>query len=419
MKKRIQFLFILILLSIDVAAQNYVVTSIDFKGSKKTNISFLSNLIHTKSGNTLNINTLKEDIIRLIRLPAIANATYTIEKKTKTCTVKIKLDENQTLIPVANLFKTSNEEIAYSIGLFEHNFLQKSISVGAWYQKNIYDSYGANLKAPYLFTPKIGLALNFTNLATQEPVFFPNGTALYKYNNISSEVLGLYQYNFRNKISTGINIFKETYTTTEIIVPGAPESYSLNKILFKLIYTYENLKYNYQYISGFKSELNIQYVTSTEDESDDFAIAWNDFLYYKRLNKKGNWATRLRVGLSKNDETPFAPFAVDNNLNLRGVGNIIDRGTGVIIVNTEYRHTIKENNWYAIQSNIFIDAGTWRNPGGDFGNFTDTNNVRLFSGAGLRFIHKRIFNLVLRADFGFGITKDEPNGLVFGVGQYF
>jgi hypothetical protein len=39
-----------------------------------------------------------------------------------------------------------------------------------------------------------------------------------------------------------------------------------------------------------------------------------------------------------------APFAVDNNINLRGVGNIIDRGT--VVLNSEYRHTLFEKiNW--------------------------------------------------------------------------
>lgn len=418
MIKQILFLYLL-LINIAVSAQEYVVTAIDFKGNKKTSESFLKNLIHTKENGVLSTDILNDDITRLIRLPVIANADYKITKKENSCSILITLKENHTLIPSANFFQTTNEELAYSFGVSEYNLFKRSISLGAWYQKNIFDSFGINFNAPYLFNPKFGIALNFTNLTTQEPVFFPSGTALYKYNNVSTEVLGLYQFNFNHKIAAGINFFTETYTATKVSVPEAPDSYSLNKTLFKLIYTFDNLKYDYQYIEGFKSQLNLQYVTSPVDTSNDFIIGWNDFLYYKRLLAKGNWATRIRVGLSSNDETPFAPFAVDNNLNLRGVGNIIDRGTGVIIINTEYRHTVLENEWCAFQTNLFVDAGTWRNPGGDFNDFTDNNNLRVFPGAGVRFIHKRIFNLVLRVDFGYGITKDEPYGFVFGVGQYF
>jgi hypothetical protein len=64
------------------------------------------------------------------------------------------------------------------------------------------------------------------------------------------------------------------------------------------------------------------------------------FFYFKRVGAKGNWANRLRLGLASNDNTPFAPFALDNNVNLRGVGILVDRGTGSFVLNTEYRHTI-------------------------------------------------------------------------------
>ena len=81
----------------------------------------------------------------------------------------------------------------------------------------------------------------------------------------------------------------------------------------------------------------------------------------KRIGEKGNWANRLRVGFATNDESPFAPFSVDNNINIRGVGNVIDRGTGVIVLNTEYRQILYKKNNITIQGNAFIDAGTWRN----------------------------------------------------------
>ena len=67
--------------------------------------------------------------------------------------------------------------------------------------------------------------------------------------------------------------------------------------------------------------------TVTNQQLPDFVIGFNDFSYFARVGERGNWANRLRLGLSSNMDTPFAPFAVDNNLNIRGVGNTIDRGT--------------------------------------------------------------------------------------------
>ena len=160
-------------------------------------------------------------------------------------------------------------------------------------------------------------------------------------------------------------------------------------------------------------------VRSSDENLINFSIGFNDFSYFARIGKKGNWASRLRLGIATNINTPFAPFAVDNNLNIRGVGNTIDRGTAAIVLNTEYRYSLIDRDWFVLQSNVFIDGGSWRNPGGDFGDFAQSQNIRIYPGVGLRFIHKRIFNAIFRIDYGYGITEDATQGIVFGIGQYF
>ena len=179
------------------------------------------------------------------------------------------------------------------------------------------------------------------------------------------------------------------------------------------------MKYDFYLVNGFKNDLFGQFVTSKNKFQDDFVILWNDFSYFKRIGRAGNWASRLRLGLSTNSDSPFAPFTLDNNLNIRGVGNIIDRGTGTIVLNTEYRKTLYEKGWFVLQGNAFIDSGTWRRPGGNFSDFLNSDNLRVYPGVGLRFIHKTIFNATFRIDYGYGITKNASNGIVFGIGQYF
>jgi hypothetical protein len=90
--------------------------------------------------------------------------------------------------------------------------------------------------------------------------------------------------------------------------------------------------------------------------------------------------------LASNSKSPFAPFAVDNNINLRGVGNIIDR-TGTVVLNSEYRHTFFEKiNWL---SKAILDAGTWRSPGGNLDDLFSSKNIKVYPGFGIRFIHKK------------------------------
>jgi outer membrane protein assembly factor BamA len=419
---RILIALILCLFCFQISAQQPMVSDLKVQGNKKLKSSFVHKLSKIKAGVELDSTLIEEDIKRLKRLPSIAHAYYQVfpADKEGEYNVFYTIDENFTIIPSVNVYTTNEDELAYRLGLYEFNLFGQNIAFGGFYQKDIYSSYGINFRAPYLFSRNFGIALNHQDLTTQEPVFFNNSTAAYKYNNTSYEILGLYEFNFKNRIELGFNYFTEDYaykfgaTSTEV-----PQALKVDKILYKTIYQFNALDYDYQYIAGFKSIFQFQYVMSNDQSLPDFLIGWNDLLYYKRIGQYGNWANRLRLGLASNDETPFAPFSVDNNLNIRGVGNTIDRGTAAIVLNTEYRYTVIDKSWFVLQGNAFVDAGSWRNPGGDFGDFGDNQNLRVYPGIGLRLMHKKIFNAIFRIDYGYGITKDASRGFVFGIGQYF
>ncbi len=411
--------YLLFLIASTLVSQN--ISEVSVQGNKKTRSSFIRDITKITENTTLDSLQLEADITRLKRLPAIAHAYYQVVKKNDgSYKVIYGVEENFTIIPSANVYTTNDDEFAYRLGLYEFNGLGRNILLGGYYQKDIYNSFGVNFKAPYLFNNKTGIALNYQNLTTEEPVFLDSGTADYKYNNTSYEILGLYEFNFENRIEAGVNYFTETYEYKEgATSPDVPEFLEVKKLLYKLIYEYNDVERYYYFVDGFKSIFNFQYVTSRSEALPEFLIGFNDFVYYKRVGTKGNWANRLRLGVATNNDSPFAPFAVDNNLNIRGVGNTIDRGTAAIVLNTEFRYTVFEKDWFVLQGNAFVDGGSWRNPGGDFSDFGDDQNLRVYPGLGLRFIHKRIFNTVFRIDYGYGVTKDATNGFVIGIGQYF
>ncbi|TXE06190.1 outer membrane protein assembly factor [Seonamhaeicola algicola] len=403
-----------------IGAQEYV-NSVKVQGNKRLKASFVKKISTVKAGGVLDSLQLNQDTEFLKRLPSVSHAYYQVFKtETGNYNVVFNIEESFTLIPSPSIYTTNNGEFAFRIGLTEFNLFGQNIGLGAFYQHDIYDSYAINFRAPFLFSNKFGLAVNLQDLTTLEPVFFNNSSADYRYNNESVEVLGLYKINFKNRFEFGATYFSEDYSyVSGVTSSSVPQNLEVNKWLAKLIYEYNNLSYHYQYVSGFRSLFNFQYVTATNSELPNFFITWNDFFYFKRVGKKGNWANRMRVGLSQNDNTPFAPFSVDNNINIRGVGNTIDRGTGAIVFNTEYRHTLIDKKNVALQSNVFLDSGTWRNPGGTLSDFTNSNNLKIYSGLGLRFIHKKIFNAIFRIDYGLGLTENASQGLVFGIGQYF
>ncbi|MHB0754762.1 BamA/TamA family outer membrane protein [Polaribacter sp. M15] len=404
-----------------------MVNSITIKGANKTKVSLIKSLLITRVDQPLDSITLKNDIILLKRLPAISHAHYQVYHSHKNnYNIFIYVKEHHTIIPEINLWTTTNNVFSYKLGLYDYNFLGNNITLGGFYQFNGFDTYAINFRAPNLFSKKWGLAVNHQNWKSEEPLYFNEVSANYLYNNISFEALGLYQINLKNTINFGVNLFKEKYQflsgNIDFTNSSVPKTLSLNKALLKLVYSYNNLEYNYQYVSGFKSILYAQYVITKNNFQNDFYIFWNDFFYFKRIRENGNWANRLRFGLSANENSPFAPFALDNNINLRGVGILVDRGTGTIVLNSEYRHTIYDKAGIAIQTNVFSDFGSWRNPGGQLNDFVQEDNIRIYSGFGLRFISKKIYNATFRVDYGFSILNTKANskgGFVFGIGQYF
>lgn len=401
-------------------SQIQIVNTIEFSGAKRMDTNFLLKIIHSKEGAVLDSIVLKNDIQILNRLNGISKAEFVVvNKDSNSVALNFMITENFSLIPTVSAW-TTDEIGAYRIGLYDFNFLGKNNTIGGFYQYNGFHSYGINFSSPQFFSPKFGIGINMQKLSTKEPIFFSNSKANYQYTITSFEAIANYRINIKNELKLGFTLFNEKYQYIDgATAANMPLYLNIDKQLIKAQYNFDNVTFDYYLVKGFRSNLYLQFVVSETNFQDKFVIGWNDFTFYKRVGNKGNWASRLRLGLSTNSESPFSPFSVDNNVNLRGVGNIIDRGTGTVVLNTEFRKTLYEKNWFVLQGNAFVDSGTWRNPGGDFSDFTKEKNIRVYPGLGIRFIHKRIFNAVFRLDYGYGITKDASKGFVFGVGQYF
>ena len=416
-----KYLLISVFSVVSAFAQNKNISTISWNGNKKMNVKFMTEFIETKVNQPLDSLKLENDVAALTRLNGVANITFTVSKSADgNFDVTYTIVENWSILPNLTLWSTIVAPIAGRIGLFDYNFLGRNNTIGGFYQYNGLSSYGFHFSAPFLFSANLGIETSFQKLASIEPVFINNASSQYQYESIGVELLGVFRLDYRQSIKFGANVFSEKYQyISGATAADVPQALEVTKVLFKSNYNFDNLLYDFYLVKGIRSTFFGQYVFSSTEFQNNFIIAWNDFSYFKRFGKSGNWATRVRLGLSSNDKSPFSPFVIDNNLNVRGVGNIIDRGTGTLVFNTEYRTTLYEKGWFVLQGNAFIDSATLRKPGGNFNDFTNAENLRVFPGVGLRFIHKTIFNAIFRIDYGFGITKNASNGIVFGIGQYF
>ena len=264
---KFRFFIFSFLISIFVFSQERQIASIKIEGAKKTKTAFIKSLLSTQKGQTLDSVSLDNDIILLKRLPAISHAYYQVFYSHKNLyNVFIYVEENFTIVPEVNIWTTTNNVFSYKLGVYDYNFLGRNITFGGFYQNNGFDSYAINFRAPNFFSKKWGLALNHQNWKSEEPLYFEDKSANYLYNNISFEALGLYQININNEINFGINIFREKYQyLSGLTSPSIPQNLNLKKALFKLVYSYDELDYHYQYVKGFKSILYAQYVLTEND----------------------------------------------------------------------------------------------------------------------------------------------------------
>ena len=152
--------------------QDVTVAELQFSGTKRTKVTFIENLVNIKKGMVLDSVLMNRDMLRLKRLPSISHAYYKVNVlQNETCKVEYIIEENFTLIPFANLFSSSNDNFAFRVGLQEFNSFGRNITLGAFYQYDNYSSFGVSVRAPYLFSNKLGVAVNYNDFTTLEPVF--------------------------------------------------------------------------------------------------------------------------------------------------------------------------------------------------------------------------------------------------------
>ena len=444
--------FILLSVPILLTAQteDFTVSEVTFSGLKKTKPTYLYRFLETKQGAILNRKILERDVQILKNLYSVANASAILDTTAVGIHVNFEIQEALTLFPIVN-FGGIKENLWGQLGFTDVNFLGRGNQFTAYYLNND-KRHNAALyyRVPYWGRSKWGSSASFLRWATVEPTYFEEGTVVYNYNFTSAGLSAIYEIKNDHFIEFGVNLFQENYeklAEQSILNPPGPEELTLPKILLKTTHKISKINYHFYYLSGWD---NTTYIENVQNLTDGtwFHVLKNDFRYYKRVKKLGNIAMRARFGISTNISTPFAPFVLDSQTNIRGVGNRRDRGTAVLTLNAEYRQTIFDitkgvkktrrtaqqiaDGWdkykveyfdregrIAVQLVGFTDIGGWRSPGGKLEELVSMNEARLFVGAGLRIIYKNAYNAILRVDYGVDVFNTNERGLVIGTGQYF
>ena len=398
-----------------------VIHQIQFLGIQKMKTSFLNNNIATRTKDELTLKIVQNDVQFLKNIPGIKNAYYSLDTIDNKIFLNYNIEEIHTLLPILN-FGGIKGNLWFTFGISDNNWRGLGQTFLAYYQNNNGRHSGKLFfKTPQMNGKKLGFSLSLNKWSSEEPLFFDEGTVQYIYDNNGVAGSIIYAIDRNRSIELGGNFFNEKYfqsTNQELSDPPGPKSFSQNKFLSSFQY-YENfLKYNFFYLKGFEWFIRYQNVYNAVDKTKFNSIKFQVKNFIQATHTT-NIASRISFAVSTNNNSPFAPFVVDSHVNLRGVGNRIDRGTAQAIINLEIRQTIYHQKNWASQFIIFSDWGSWRNPGGQLSDVFDRSEFRHFVGGGFRVIYQNVFGAVLRIDYGIDIYNSNQRGLVLGLGQYF
>ena len=412
-------LLLFLLFCASIKAQDRLIESITFEGLKKSKEQYLKKLLSFDNNSPIDSLILAEDMIRLIREPAISHAYYSLEENGKRLIIHV--EENKTLIPAVDLWQTLENQLGYHLGVTDHNFIGKGYTVGAFYRRNNFAGFGLILENNNFISAKHELKFIAQQSETLEPIQQDQLEANYRYRIQSIETSFGKELNLKSKLYVGIGWFGERYAFSHgERLMGAPEKFNTTKLIGKVGYDYDALVPYYYFNSGWKNQLIFAHVWGkTITNNKTFYSIENQTTYFKRIKSMGNLALRVKLGYAKNIDTPFPPFAIDNNRNVRGSGNLVQRGSALWVINSEYRQSLFERKWFAMQANLFVDVAGIRPSGYALKDLFKNKNAYAYSGIGIRFIHKYIYNAVFRIDYGFSLGKVDQQGIVFGIGQYF
>lgn len=399
---------------------SFTIRSISFEGIERNKPSYLLLQLRSRVGQQADTNTINQDLLALSVLPSVATADYRLDTLKQNINLVFVLEESVTAFPIVNI-GLIEDNVWFRLGYGSLNIGGVGHQLSAAYQYSD-EQHNVDLfyKVPRWGNSNWGNSLSISRYGSIEPLFFTEGRVVYNYE--IQNIAGGVSYTIKNhQLSINASYFNEDYQKVEVPnfdeTPG-PDALVEQKLLFEPSYYVQKLRYHFFLLDGWDNRITGQLVENLRDGSQFQSIS-DQVRFFKRIGKRGNFAARFRIGIATNTESPFAPYVLDSFVNIRGVGNRVDRGTAQAIFNMEYRHQVARWRDFAAQLVVFSDQGNWRNPGGELADLVSEEDYRHFAGGGIRLIYVKGFNYVLRADYGFDPSQPEYSGFVIGVGQYF
>ena len=394
------------------------IDSVKFEGLTRTKEAYLRSLIICKEGLEVDSTILQRDVDLLKNLNLFFDVYGRLEGNDSITNVVFEVREANYIYPVVWMsgFK---DQLKLILGVNHINFLGRAQEVGFTYQYYDRHSFYLFWRANRHSNKRTGHEIALQKYSTIEPLYFQDTMSYFDFDNYSVLLGGHVWITRFLKAGLGGKYMYENYTQRDdaYLLPG--KKFEFNKYQIHTGFTFNNVRATYERQHGFDASVYGEYIHTQGYPEASFLKFVSKLTYYREFYKRGNIALRGQFSAATNNESPFSPFVLDGILNVRGIGNRVERGTAELIFNAEYRCTFWKLKWFSFQSTLFADYGTLREPGKQFDTFFDGDEVNLFLGGGLRFNLNVWYKTSLRVDYSFNPTNTKLHGITFGIGQFF
>ena len=423
MRALLSFLFALSICSSYASS----VDNISFKGLTLTKESYLRKLISLHKGDEFEQKYLDEDIflLRNLNLFFSADGEVTEIDSSKVGIVFIIREANY-FYPIFSISGFKNQ-LKIQAGANHINFLGKAQSFGALYQYYDRHSFSIFHSAKRHANNRTGHVMALSKNSTVEPLYFPSDpismadtVSFFDFNNYSASLAGTYWLKQYLNLGVGGSLMFENYhQRDDAFLNYSIMDFSFYKHQVHASLTLSKIENTYERKQGALCMVYGEWINTYSENAPSFMKLLVECGWHKLVGERGNLNNRAQFGIATNNYSPFAPFVLDGFINVRGIGNRVERGTASLVLNTEYRHTVWKHKYVTFQAAGFIDYGTLRQPGDSFDDFLSRDEQHIYTGIGIRAHLNVFYKTSLRLDYSVNPTDVTQRGFTFGFGQFF
>ncbi len=403
------------------------VESISFEGLTITKETYLRKLISLNENDYFEEKLLQDDVFLLRNL----NLFFSVEGIVKEVSqglvaITFRIREASYLYPIISISGFKNQ-VKVQAGANHINFLGKAQSFGALYQFYDRHSFTVFHSSKRHSNNKTGHIAAISKLSTIEPLYSPadfnsmvDTVSFFNFDNYSISGTGyLWLKQYLNVGIGGAFMYENYHQRDNAFTDYSQMDFSFFKHQLSASLNFNKVENIYERQNGVKGTIYGEWINTYSENAPSFLKLLFDCTWNTLHGERGNLSTRTKFGLSTNNYSPFAPFVLDGLLNVRGIGNRVERGTASLVLNAEYRYSFWKHKFVTFQAAAFVDYGTLRNPGDNFDEFFPMSEQNIFTGVGIRANLNVLYKTCIRVDYSFNPTDVTQQGFTFGFGQFF